>query len=235
MFCIKIAEVPIGINNHYLFLEELCREYKTDEKPLFFVSVTEDEILEEQGGNQNLKKGYCESLCIYRKICMKLLEYNAFLMHSAVIAVDGVAYVFAAPSGTGKTTHIRLWLELFGKRAQVVNGDKPIFRYFGNNLYACGTPWQGKEGLGSNILMPVQAVCFLEQNSENRIRYLKANEVSSYIFRQILIPKDEKLFECFWNILEKFISSTDFYCLQCNCQKEAATLAYQTMKCKKEK
>lgn len=229
MFCIKIAEIPIGIENRYLFLEGLCREYKTDEKPLFVVSATEDEILSEQDGNINYGKGYCESLCIYRKICLKLPEYNAFLMHSAVIAVEDAAYVFAAPSGTGKTTHIRLWSELFGEKAQVVNGDKPVFRYFGNTLYACGTPWQGKEGLGSNILRPVQAVCFLEQNPENRIRHLRPNEISPYIFRQMLLPKEKEAFECFWNILEKFISSTDFYLMQCNCQKEAAILAYQFM------
>lgn len=230
MFCIKIAGISIGIDNRYLFLEMLCREYETDEVPLFTVSVTEDEILTEQKGNTNYGKGYCESLCIYRKICLKLPEYNAFLMHSAVIAVDDVAYAFAAPSGTGKSTHIQLWLELFGKRAAVVNGDKPIFRYFENKLYACGTPWQGKEDLGSNILRPVQAVCFLEQNSENHIRKLKKEEISRHIFRQILIPKEEEAFNCFWNILEKFISSTDFYLLQCNREREAAMLAYQTMK-----
>ena len=150
MFCIKIADIPVGIDNRYPYVWNMCREFEVKNvNPAFTVSVSEEEISEEQAGELSYSRGYCESLCLYRKICCRLARYDAFLMHSAVIAVDGRAYVFTAPSGTGKTTHIRLWLELFGNRAQVINGDKPVFRFMDDVLYACGTPWRGKEWLGS--------------------------------------------------------------------------------------
>lgn len=231
MFCIKIAGVPIGIENQYLYVERQCEGYKTDlESPAFTVSVSEKEILEERGEDSRFSIGYCESLCLFRKLCWRLASYGAFLMHSSAVAVDGRAYVFAAPSGVGKTTHTKLWVEKFGERAQVVNGDKPVFRFIDNTLYACGTPWKGKECLGSNIMCPVQAVCFLEQSRENRIRPLSHEEITERIFHQILIPKGEEDFNYFWPLLEKLITETDFYLLQCNREPEAAQLAYQSMR-----
>ena len=231
MFCIKIAGIPIGIDNRYPYVRNMCREFEVkNEQPAFTVSVSEEEITEEQAGDLSYSRGYCESLCLYRKICCGLARYDAFLMHSAAVAVDGRAYVFAAPSGTGKTTHIRLWLKRFGDRAQVINGDKPVFRFINDKLYACGTPWRGKEWLGDSRMCPVQAVCFLEQSPENHIRRLDAAEVSGRIFHQLLIPKREEDFNCFWPLLEKMTETTDFYLLECNRDPEAAQLSYETMR-----
>ena len=143
---------------------------------------------------------------------------------------DGMAYAFAAPSGTGKTTHTRLWLQQFGSRAQVINGDKPVYRFLDQRLYACGTPWQGKEQMGNNLICPVQAICFLEQSPNNEIRPLQPAEINSRIFRQILIPKEEQDFDRFWPLLERLVTSVNFYLLKCNREPEAAQLAYQTMR-----
>ena len=230
MFCIKIADIPIGIENRYPYIRRLCQGYETEEKPAFTVAATEEEILKEQNGDKRFSKGYCESLCIYRNICFALAKYDAFLMHSAAISMDGEAYVFAAPSGVGKTTHIRLWEEEFGNRVQVINGDKPIFRFIDGRLYVCGTPWRGKEGLGCRRMCPVRAICFLKQGPENRIRPLNTGEVSGRIFSQILIPKNQKELEHFWPLLERMVTSQKFYELECNRQPEAAQLAYQTMR-----
>ena len=57
-----------------------------------------------------------------------MLEHEVFIMHASVIEVDGEGYGFLAHSGTGKTTQTRLWLEHFGPRARVINGDKPLVR-----------------------------------------------------------------------------------------------------------
>lgn len=233
MFCIEIAEIPIGIENRYPYIYYLCEDYEVkDREPEFTVSVSEDEILKEQNGEEQFSSGYCESLCIYRKICLKMIEYDAFLMHSAAIAMDGEAYVFSAPSGVGKTTHIRLWKQRFGDRVQVINGDKPIYRFIGDKLYVCGTPWRGKEYMGSNMMSPVKAVCFLEQNPENHIRLLNTEEVSRHIFSQVLLPKDIEIFDRFWLLLKRMVTTNIFYELKCNRQPEAAELAYQTMRSK---
>lgn len=228
MFQIKMAGLVIGIENKYKHVSRLCEKYKVeDEKEDFRVSATDQEIREEQAGNTWFSLPYCESLCLYRTICLKLIAYDAFLMHSAAIAVDGEAYLFAAKSGVGKTTHMKLWMEEFGDRAQVVNGDKPVYRYLDGVLYACGTPWQGKEGLGNNIMVPVKAILFLERSTENRIRPMAQKEVIGRIFHQFLMPRDEDDMNHFMHMIEKMLASVDCYLLQCNQEREAARVAYE--------
>lgn len=231
MFCIRIADIPVGINNRYSYVRQLCRPYEvTDTEPAFTVQVDEEDILREQNGNLQFSKGYCEGLCIFRSICYRLIDYDAFLIHSAVVAMEHEAYVFSAPSGVGKTTHVLRWLEQFHGKAQVINGDKPVFRFIDDILYACGTPWNGKEALGENVMFPVRAFCFLEQSPENQITALKKSEVSRRIFHQVLLPKSQEQMDHFLALLEKMLSTTDFYLLRCNKSPDAAHLAYNAMR-----
>ena len=102
MFCIKLAGIPIGIDNRYAYVRRLCAGYETAGRPAFTVRASEREIRAEQGGRTGPSRGYCESLCLYRQICRRLPFYDAFLMHASVVAVDGEAYAFAAPSGTAR-------------------------------------------------------------------------------------------------------------------------------------
>lgn len=232
MFKIKIAGLVIGIEHKYDYVKVHCANYLVDtDQEDFRVSVTDQEILDEQrDGDFCYSIPYCESICLYRAICLRLFEYDAFLMHSAVVEVDGKAYVFAAKSGVGKTTHMRLWLNTFGSRARVVNGDKPVYRFLEGTLYAFGTPWCGKEGLENNIKSPVRAICFLERSPENRIRRIDTAEVIGRIFHQLLIPREEASMDRFMDMLDRMLTTIDCYLLQCNMEPEAAQIAYEAMR-----
>ena len=111
MFVIELAGVNIGIKNRHPFIERQCRSFLTDAQPAFVVEVTDGELAEE-AKNGGFSEGYCESICVYRRICEEIAAYDVFLMHSAVVEVDGAAYAFLARSGVGKSTHIRLWLPM---------------------------------------------------------------------------------------------------------------------------
>ncbi len=74
----------------------------------------------------------------------KLLDFDGIRLHSSAVVVDGRAYLFSATSGTGKSTHTGLWLELFGDKAYIINDDKPAVRLRDGVWYAYGTPWSGK-------------------------------------------------------------------------------------------
>ena len=243
-FTIKLADVTINIDHRYPYIYQACRTFEIplSKEPDFTVSATDERIRNEFEAWEEIFhctldfdrwKGRCESDSLITSICDRMPFYDMFLMHAAVVAVDGVAYIFTAPSGTGKTTHTRLWLQQFGSRAQVVNGDKPVFRFMDGALYACGTPWRGKEGLGSNIMRPVQAVCFLEQSPTNSIRPLSGDEVCRRIFHQLLFPASEQELDRLWPLLERLLAGTAFYLLQCNREPEAAQLAYESMRRKK--
>lgn len=231
MFQIKIAELVIRIDNKYEYVSHFCEQYKVQEgQEDFAVSATEEEIRREQAdGEGQFSLPYCESLCLYRAICLKLISYDAFLMHSAALEMDGEAYVFAAKSGTGKTTHLKLWMQEFGSRVRVVNGDKPVYRFLDGTLYVYGTPWCGKEGLENNIRSPVKAICFLEQSTENHIRRMAEAEVIGRIFHQLLMPREEEAVTHFLDMIDELIAKVNCYHLQCNTTPEAAGAAYQGM------
>ena len=166
MLYIRIAELNICIENKYDYLEKLCREY-TIEKPEnvdMTVSVSDEQIAQEMSiAETEVTAGYAEGVCAYREICKRLpVEFGAYLFHSAVIEYGGDGFAFAAKSGTGKSTHIKLWRRRFGEGVHVVNGDKPILRFENGKLYAYGTPWCGKEGWQTNTRVPLKALCFLE-------------------------------------------------------------------------
>ena len=237
MFKIRIANLVIGIENKYEYVQRMCREYETDKgTPDFCVSASEQEIAEEQknsvkdGGAGRFSSPYCESICSYRAICLKLVEYDAFLMHAAAVELDGETYLFAAKSGVGKTTHAKLWLQEFGERAKVINGDKPVCRFLDGRLYVFGTPWCGKENLGSNAMSPVKAICFLERGADNRIRRMEEREVIGRIFHQLLMPREEAVMNHFLDMIDRILATVECYLLRCNMEKKAARLAYEGMK-----
>lgn len=132
MFCIQIAEVLIAIENRYAFTERLCADYIVDTSPDdcdISVAATPEEIAAENDEEGSFSPAYCESLALYRKICTRMLGFNAFLFHAAIISYAEQGFAFTAKSGTGKSTHIAQWVRALGERVTVVNGDKPILRW----------------------------------------------------------------------------------------------------------
>lgn len=235
MFTITLANIPIKIHNKYDYLEYLCRDYITpDQEAVFEVSSTEEEDRKELGNFPEEDLGYAESLCVYRKICLQLPKYDAFLMHAAVIAKDDQAYVFCAASGTGKSTHISLWHQVYGDSVRVINGDKPILRFMtepdgSKRLYAFGSPWNGKEGWGENTSCPVKSFVFLDRGLENEIRRMSEEEILGKLFHQVLMPREVEIFDRFMEMLDYVISEYPFYQLRCNMDLQAAVVAYEGM------
>lgn len=244
MFKIKIADLVIEVDNKYKFIENLCAKYVSQEEKVdYSVTCTQEDILNEYEAaktdeeiynmlkalSENEKYGYLESVCLYREICLRLPERNSFVMHAAVIEVDGKAYAFTARSGTGKSTHIALWKKLLGDRVQIVNGDKPIIRVIDGVFYAYGTPWCGKEGWNRDVRAPLNGICFVERALENRIEKMLSQDAASRIMKQILIPKDALGAINTLEMVDKMLNTVNCWLLGCNISLDAARVAYEAM------
>ena len=234
MFKIKMADFVIEIENRGKYVEALCRDYIcATETPtdILIPAATNDEIKEEmEATDPPAVPAYAESICVYRKICKELLSYKLFLLHSSVVECDGKSYAFAAPSGTGKSTHTGLWLKHFGDRARIINGDKPIYKVTDDGVKVYGTPWCGKEGLHTNTSSPLAALCFIERGQKNEIRKIDESEAVMRIFTQILVPDNESDADLFFPIIDEFIRKVPCYALKCNISDEAVEVAYGAMK-----
>lgn len=197
----KIAGKIIEVNSQYKRVHDYCKDYSSDEPADFSVIITTDDILFEKQKtasefeyegiqNPDFSDGLLEETAVYRKIAEKMPDYDSFVFHGSVIAVDGIAYLFTAKSGTGKSTHTRLWRERFGDRAVMVNDDKPLISVGNNGIIAYGTPYNGKHRLGNNISVPLKAICILERSAENHIRRISKAEAYAMLLQQVYRPHD---------------------------------------------
>jgi len=102
-------------------------------------------------------------------------------MHASVTVKDGKGFLFLGHSGTGKSTHSRLWMEAFDD-ARLLNDDNPILRLLPNNeVRVYGSPWSGKTPCYINKNVPVGGIVKLSQAPKNEIRVLRLPEAYAYM------------------------------------------------------
>lgn len=227
MFRMKIAQKTFEIKNRYPYIEKLCASYSTTAAPEYVIEVTPEEIAREGTEDGSWSMEYLESLAVYRRICELLLEENIVLFHCSAIELEGKAYLFTAPSGTGKSTHTRLWRKVFGGRVNMINDDKPLLHISPNReVTVYGTPYAGKEGLQTNTSAPVEAIVILHQAKENSIKELDGKEAYPMLLNQTYRKKDPagmiKTMELVGQLAELPV-----YSLGCTISEEAVRMAYQ--------
>ena len=239
-FCIETAGRVAAVRALFDSSREYCRGYLSRKEPDFAVEITAADIAleREKSARTDIAEGVpvrqlpdaqLEITAIQRKIAEKLFDYDTLLFHGSVIAVDGAAYLFTAKSGTGKSTHTRLWREMLGDRAVMVNDDKPFLRLKKGQVLACGSPWNGKHKLGANICVPLKAVCLLERGAENRIARIPAGEAVFALLQQTNRPADGRLLPKYLELVDAVAGAAAFYRLQCNMDPAAARVAYEAM------
>lgn len=231
MFKIKIADQTIEINHQYDYVRELCQDYIVDNEANFKVHSTEDKILQEsRRDKEQFPLCYYESSIIYREICQKMADFHTFLCHAAVVSLDRKAFMFMANSGTGKSTHAALWKKVFGKRAEIINGDKPLIKQKESVFLAYGTPWCGKEHWNKNTSAPIQGACFLNRGNENHIIHLSGSDSIKPLLRQSFLPPNNSQAQKVLSELNVFLNQVPFYQLTCTISEQAVLTAYERMK-----
>lgn len=230
-----IADLRIEILNQYPFTTKFCQKYLSEDQTTaadITASASIEEIAEEEGASVGYSEGYIENICLYRSMCRQMPAFNRMLLHASVLQHEGNAYAFLGRSGTGKSTHSRLWLRYING-ASIVNGDKPILSIEQGIVTAYGTPWMGKEHLGKNTKVPLKGLCFLKQAKENSIRKLTAAETISLLFQQLLLPEDEEMAAKTLELADLLISLLPCYLLSCNISEEAVKTSFEAMTGKK--
>ena len=237
----KIAERVVEINSLYEKVHNYCRDYETDETADFSVSITPDDIVYEKQKTDseyayeglplpNFSDALLEETAVYRKIGEKMPDYDTIIFHGSVIAVEGQGFLFTAKSGTGKSTHTRLWREYLGEKAVMVNDDKPMLKITDNGVIAYGTPYNGKHHLGCNMSVPLKAICILTRGEKNSIVRIDKKEAYAMLLQQVYRPNDPVQMAKTLKLLDRMAENVGLYKLACNMDIEAAKVAYNGMK-----
>ncbi len=239
-FTVKLADIPVRILAIHPEMRQFLRDYLSEETPAFSIEIEQKDIERETAMSAQSRaaeglpvirysEAYLETLAIYRKLAEELVEHDVLLFHGSVVAVDGEAYLFTARSGTGKSTHARLWREAFGERAVMINDDKPLLRVREDGVRAFGTPWNGKHHLGGNLSAPLKALCILERDSYNHVEAVSAEEAFFTLLQQCYRPESGEKMGKTLALLERMSRGVKLYRLGCNMNPEAALVSYQGM------
>ena len=237
-FSVCLAGKNIAVTSIFDEVYDLCRDYWTDASPDMTVKVTNEDIAYEKIINiresqlegiqiVDYPDSYLETLAVYRKIATKMLEFDTFLMHGAVVAVGDKAWLFTAPSGTGKTTHINLWLKNI-QGSYVVNGDKPLI-HIGDECTVYGTPWAGKEGMNRNMGVKLCGIVCLNRGKDKRIEKVSLSQLLPVLIQQSYRPKEKAGLEKTLVLLSRLGRKIPMYQLYCNMNDEAALTAYNAL------
>ena len=171
----------------------------------------------------------CEYMCSGASFYTHLLEFSGIMLHSSCVVVDGKAYLFTAPSGTGKSTHTGLWLKQFGDRAYILNDDKPAMRLENGVWYAYGTPWSGKYDINRNARVPIAGIAVLARGAENKIVPYTGFPAITAIMDQMMRPTGEEYRVMILEIMDKLMTMVPIWKLTCNMNPDAAMVAYRAM------
>lgn len=173
---------------------------------------------------------YCSAYSFYTQ----LVDFNGMMLHSSAVVKDGRAYLFSAPSGTGKSTHTQLWLEVFGKDATILNDDKPALRRIDGTWYAYGTPWSGKHDISINTRVPLGGICVLRRGDVNKIEPYRGVGAIKDIFEQAPKYTNSDYVGKLLDLLNQLLCEVPVWQMDCNMDPEAARMSYAAMSGRKE-
>ena len=160
------------------------------------------------------------------------LSRQTVSIHASVVMHQGKSVLFLGESGTGKSTHTRLWLNHFPD-TELLNDDSPFIRIEADgSIRVYGSPWSGKTPCYKNRQTPVAAFVRLSQAPYNRIRRLKGIEAIGALLPScpLAFAYDKGLSESIYAILSHALQQLPVYHLECLPEANAAQLVYSTLK-----
>lgn len=158
------------------------------------------------------------------------------LFHSATVGYRGKGYMFLGQSGTGKSTHARLWLR-YNEGSALLNDDNPVVRFFAPEspegearAVVYGSPWSGKTPCYKNESLPLGGIVLLSQAPFNKIQRLRGVKAYAALVPSISGKRWERLIADGLHYTENALASNvPLWYLECLPDEGAARLCRETI------
>lgn len=152
---------------------------------------------------------------------------QTLLIHASLVRHQGRGYAFTAKSGTGKSTHVSLWLRHIPD-CDLMNDDNPIIRIIDGQPYIYGGPWSGKTPCYRNVKARLGAISRIDRATQNSVDKLNPIEAFASLLPSCSSMKwDKDIFNSICNTISRVIETTNIYTVHCLPNKEAALLCHQ--------
>ncbi len=151
--------------------------------------------------------------------------------HASAVCQGGKAILFLGESGTGKSTHTRLWCEHIAG-SELLNDDSPVVRVQSDTVVACGSPWSGKTPCYRAVCAPVAAIVRLSQAPHNRVVRLRGVAALGALLPSCptALMNDKPLAANYYDTLSLILNQVPLYHLECLPDRAAAQLVFDTLK-----
>ena len=154
---------------------------------------------------------------------------DTLLIHASLVRQNGYGYAFTAKSGTGKSTHVSLWLRHI-PGCDLMNDDNPIVRIIDGQPYIYGGPWSGKTPCYRNVKARLGAITRIDRAPANSVDRLAPIDAFASLLPSCSSMKwDEDIFRRICNTVTKIVETTPIYTLHCLPNQEAAILCNKTI------
>lgn len=170
-----------------------------------------------------------EYICCGAEFCRNIVSQGRFFLHASAVVYEGEAYLFAAPSGTGKSTHTALWQKCF-PGSYILNDDKPVIWPGKEQITVWGTPFAGKNNLQVNQGVPLRGICFLHQGEENRIEPVEEGKALALLLNNTWRPRKSEKMHHLLDMIEQVVTQVKIYEMYCTREREAVELSCSVMK-----
>ena len=202
------------------------KQKPSDEEPLHMWCTEGDNVVY-LNGNLSLR---LLRFAIWVGYGVMTCRKGTIAIHSSCIVSDGKAVLFLGESGTGKSTHTRLWRENV-PGAVLLNDDSPIVRVIDGSVWVYGSPWSGKTPCYKAEKYPLVACVRLSQAPYNKMH--KLNVIKGYAALHPSCPPefayDERLYSQISATLGNILKSVKCYWLECLPDAQAAKLSHNTI------
>ncbi len=226
----KVAGLRVRMDSFGRIIEQakpyLCDSF--DEADIVIQCESATKAFKEKHSHLTLEE--CEYLCSGASFYRQLLKHDGMLIHASAVAMDGYAYLFSAPCGTGKSTHTSMWRKAFGEdKVKMLNDDKPALRKEDGRWYAYGTPWSGKTAQNINMRVPLGGVCVLTRGATNEIKPLSGPSAIFALLEQTIRPADVETRGKLLGLLDDLLTSVPVWKMSCTPTVEAAMCSHEAM------
>ena len=228
-FKIKIADIVLEINAFNESTKKYCRDFLIEETANYTITMKEEDLKNERDESSTGQVYVNEEIsALYRRIANIFVEQNIAVLHGSSFKVGNAAFLIAAKSGTGKSTHTNLLKQLLEEKMEYINDDKPLLKVTDKELVIFGSPWNGKEKRGNNTSGNLKAIIFLNRGETNSYRKLdNKEEVYFRLLNQIYLPREKDKREKALQIMDIILKRINFYEINVNMDISAASMTYE--------
>ena len=165
-------------------------------------------------------------MLLYALRCAPL---NTLEIHASVVLKGGKGFAFLGKSGTGKSTHSRMWLENI-PGTELLNDDNPIIRIIDGKARIYGSPWSGKTPCYRQVSADLGAVVRIVRAPSNFTERLSLAQSYACLYPSVSAYRpDRKIADGVHNTIVGVVTKVPCYNMHCLPDGEAAKVCCKTV------